>query len=552
MLLAVCAITALGSLEQIDASRSIAHTHEVLSCIERVVNLVHETDQNRRHYGYKGDDKPYTESKLNLKKELGALRKITASNQKHQNRLNSLDEKVEKVILLSDKVAALSLQHSLVEARIMIHSSEYTESYQKILSLISQMRHEENEAWELHYKQYQERSDTLFQVLLFLVAGVVSVLTLLIFLTSSYIVEIRKAQSELSASENTIRSVIEQAYDAFIGIDTEGRITHWNPQAKEIFGWTSQNALGNNLVDLVIPETEREDIKNRLAEFRKSGKSDFINSRIEREAVHKDGRQIPVEISIFSAGADRSLRIYAFVHDISERRKAATELARSNADLQQFAYLASHDLQEPLRTVITFSDMLSSKASSKLNSEEKEYLKFIIDAVTRMRQLVKDLLSYSRIDSQGEEPTRIELNEVVKMALDNLHSAVTESGAEIKVSNLPCVLGDKTQLIQLFQNLIENALKFKDNKPPQIKISASPAGRMTRISVTDNGIGISMEYAEKIFELFQRLHPQSKYSGTGIGLSVCKRIVERHGGEMTVSSTPGKGATFNFTLPTAP
>ncbi len=550
LLFAISILTYLQSIEQTDASRSIAHTHEVLSCVENVILLMHETDVKRRQYGFAGDEIPYRRSKSALQNKIDELRKITKSNAKHQERLNSLQEKIDYRFGLSDKVAHLALKKNLTEAHAIVNSAEFTDISAKILSLVSEMRNEENEAWALHYKHYQDRNKSLLLVLGLLTFGVVLVLSLLVILSKSFINEIRKTQSELSVSEGVTRSIIEQAYDAFVGIDLQGTVVHWNPRAQATFGWTSQEAIGKKLVDLAVPKEEQDLFQKHLENFRITGVSNFINQRVEKEALHKDGNMIPVEISIFSAGKDKSIVIYAFLHDISKRQKTAQELARSNSDLQQFAYLASHDLQEPLRTVITFSDMLSEKASPKLSLEEKEYLKFITEAVTRMRQLVKDLLSYSRIDSQGEELVCVDLNEVVKLALDNLHSAITESGAKINLEKLPTVYGDKTQLIQLFQNLFENALKFKNSKKPEIAVKFISESNLTKISVTDNGIGISMEYAEKIFELFQRLHPQSKYSGTGIGLSICKRIVERHGGKIEVVSSPEKGSTFSFTLQT--
>ena len=240
----------------------------------------------------------------------------------------------------------------------------------------------------------------------------------------------------------------------------------------------------------------------------------------------------------------------------NERLSAlAEQLARSNRDLQEFAYVASHDLQEPLRTVISFCELLEKKVKDQLDADSLKYLDVIITSTERMRQLVRDLLTYARV-SKDEVPTEsVDLQLVLEEAMRNLQSVITESGATIKVTSgqLPLVIGDRTQLVQLFQNLISNSIKFK--KPdarPIVKISAQRSiqvdGNFWEISVSDNGIGMNMEYADKIFVIFQRLHGPQQYSGTGIGLAICKRVVERHGGKIEVSSGIDKGSTFVFTL----
>ena len=240
----------------------------------------------------------------------------------------------------------------------------------------------------------------------------------------------------------------------------------------------------------------------------------------------------------------------------NERLSAlAEQLARSNRDLQEFAYVASHDLQEPLRTVISFCELLQKKVGDQLDDDSHKYLDVIISSTERMRQLVRDLLAYARV-SKDEAPTEaVELETVLQQATRNLQSLIEETGATISVMTgpLPTVIGDRTQLIQLLQNLISNSIKFKrPDARPIVEISARPStqpdGNFWEITVSDNGIGINMEYADKIFVIFQRLHGPQQYSGTGIGLAICKRVVERHGGKIEVSSDIDKGSTFVFTL----
>jgi two-component system, sensor histidine kinase and response regulator len=223
------------------------------------------------------------------------------------------------------------------------------------------------------------------------------------------------------------------------------------------------------------------------------------------------------------------------------------ELERSNAELQQFAYVASHDLKEPLRKIASFSDLVARGAGAKLEGKDKEYLGYIVDGVARMQSLIDDLLEYSRV-GRGDRPlARVELARVLDRALSDLSVAVQESKAEIVHDDLPLVVGDAQELTQLFDNLIGNALKFR-SESPRIKVSAERKGDRWLVSVKDNGIGIDAAYHERIFSLFKRLHSRDKYPGTGIGLAICKKVVEHHGGRIWVDSRPGTGSTFYFTL----
>ena len=225
------------------------------------------------------------------------------------------------------------------------------------------------------------------------------------------------------------------------------------------------------------------------------------------------------------------------------------DLKRSNEDLEQFAYVASHDLQEPLRMVSSYIQLLRQRHGDKLDSNAREYIAFALDGATRMQQLIVDLLAYSRIGREGKQSGEVDLNQALDRALANLQVAIAESQAEIVKVPMPVVRGDLTLLTQIFQNLVGNALKFRGEAKPLVEITVSPQGREWRFSVSDNGMGIAPQDFERVFVVFQRLHSRDTYSGTGIGLSVVKKIVERHGGRIWVESALGKGTTFHFTLP---
>ncbi len=227
----------------------------------------------------------------------------------------------------------------------------------------------------------------------------------------------------------------------------------------------------------------------------------------------------------------------------------AEQLERSNTELEQFAYVASHDLQEPLRMVAGFTQLLARRYTGQLDEEADQFIGHAVDGVKRMQQLIQDLLSYSRVGSHGSEFEPVDMSGALQWALLNLAVAVEESGGRVTYGNLPKVSGDPTQLGQLFQNLIGNALRFCESGTPEIHVDAEQRSGQWVFFVRDNGIGIEPEYHERVFEIFQRLHARTEYEGTGVGLAVCKRIVQRHGGRIWVESTPGEGATFFFTIP---
>lgn len=242
--------------------------------------------------------------------------------------------------------------------------------------------------------------------------------------------------------------------------------------------------------------------------------------------------------------------------EITDRKKAEerlkqtiTELERSNKELEQFAYMASHDLQEPLRMVTSYVQLLEQRYKDKLDSDANEFIAYAVDGAGRMQSMINDLLDYSRVGTTGNTFEKTDFASALSQAIINLHGAIEESGAVITKKNLPTIKADESQFIQLFQNLIDNATKFRGKEPPRIHVTSRKKKKEWLFSVQDNGIGIDSQYAERIFVIFQRLHNREKYSGTGIGLAICKRIAERHGGRIWVESEPEKGSTFFFTIP---
>jgi light-regulated signal transduction histidine kinase (bacteriophytochrome) len=275
----------------------------------------------------------------------------------------------------------------------------------------------------------------------------------------------------------------------------------------------------------------------------------------EKEYVRRDGTRVPVYIADAMLPGPEG-EIAAFILNISDRKQAeqsvlriTEDLRRSNAELEQFAYVASHDLQEPLRMVASYTKLLEKRYQGRLDADADDFINYVVDGATRMQQLINSLLDYSRVGTRGRDFTSTSCEKILKEAQANLEVSIQESGARITHDTLPTVRADTLQLIQLFQNLIGNAIRFRSEKPPEIHICAEQRDDNWLFSIRDNGIGMESQYFDRIFVIFQRLHTRAEYAGTGIGLAICKKIVERHGGRIWVESELGKGSTFFFTLP---
>jgi len=279
----------------------------------------------------------------------------------------------------------------------------------------------------------------------------------------------------------------------------------------------------------------------------------FGNTQVEDFDVERDFARIGWKFLVLNARRIQpetgQPMILLALEDISERKEIQRELERSNRDLEQFAYVASHDLQEPLRVVTSFTQLLAKRYKGKLDSDADEFVAYIVDGADRMYRLINDLLAYARLGSHEAEFGATDCEAVLADALSNLGSAIEENGATVSHDPLPNVMADRDQLSRLFQNLLSNAIKFHAVDSPVVHISARRNEDEWLFSVRDNGIGIDPEHFERVFLIFRRLHGRSEYSGTGVGLAICRKIVERHGGKIWIESQAGKGSTFYFTMP---
>jgi len=369
------------------------------------------------------------------------------------------------------------------------------------------------------------------------------------------ITEERRAQEAIRQSEERLRLLVEAVKDyAIYMLDTEGRVLSWNEGAQKIKQWRADEIIGRDFSVFYTDEDKTSDKPGKALEIAaKEGRFEEQGPRLR-----KDGSVFWADVTI-TAVRDDAGKLKGFakvVRDITERKQAEEhldeirkELERSNGELEQFAYVASHDLREPLRGINGFMELLRQRSGSKLDEKDMEYIKYATDSAIRMDELITCLLRYSRVKTHGMPFSSIPVQLALGEAVKNLKINIAETEALITSDELPTVKADGMQLTQLFQNLIANAIKFHGDQKPEIHIGCQKLDSFWQFSVRDNGIGIEPQFKDRIFVIFQRLHTRDKYPGYGIGLSICKRIVERHGGRIWVESQSGKGSTFYFTTP---
>ena len=367
------------------------------------------------------------------------------------------------------------------------------------------------------------------------------------------ITERKQMEERLRESRGRFIDLVNFLPQTIFELDERGNLTFGNRRATLAFGYTLEDVRkGLNGDQLFIPEDQ-----DRV----KANREKILNGEdlggLEYTALRKDGSTFPAILyySRITRG-DKTVGLRGVLIDITERKRmeeelkqTLNELQRSNAELEQFAYVASHDLQEPLRMVASYTQLLARRYQGKLDADADDFIAYAVGGANRMQKLINDLLAYSRVSTRGKPFELTDCEAIVDEAVSNLQMAIGESDAVITRHHLPTVMADPTQLVQLFQNLIGNAIKFRKGHAPEIHIGAEQSDGMWSFSVRDNGIGIDPQYADRIFLVFQRLHSNADYRGTGIGLAICKKIVERHGGRIWVEPNESEGSTFYFTIP---
>jgi PAS domain S-box-containing protein len=338
--------------------------------------------------------------------------------------------------------------------------------------------------------------------------------------------------------------------DGALTYSAEGACRSANEAAGKLLGAPPERLLKQNFRE--IPFWKTSGLLDLAEETMRTG----CPRRLDAPYTPDSDKNLWLDFGLTRVDLGSEAILLVILSDITERKlaeeglmDAVAKVQRSNQDLEHFAYVASHDLQEPLRMVASYTQLLAQRYEGQLDDQARTYIHYAVDGATRMQQLINGLLTYSRVTSQGEPPELTDSHSVLGEALRNLSTVIDVSRAVVTNRDLPTVHADATQLLQVFQNLIANAIKFRGKDSPHVHVSACDDGHEWLFSVKDNGIGIDAQYANRVFVIFQRLHTREEYPGSGIGLAVCKRVVERHGGRIWFESEPGKGSTFYFTLP---
>jgi PAS domain S-box-containing protein len=358
------------------------------------------------------------------------------------------------------------------------------------------------------------------------------------------------------SSVRALRDYFELASQPLVAIDHQGIIRAVHPRAAEMFGYANEELVGQSM-SLLLPERYRGTHASHLMRYFAAPHERAMGMGMDLAGRRKDGSEFPVEIGLRSVATHEGTVAVALVIDITQRKQLESELARvnaelrrSNSELEQFAYVASHDLQEPLRMISGHLQLLERRYRDKLDADAMEFIHYAVEGAVRMKHLILDLLRLSRAGTQAVNIRSVDPAAVIEAACANLENAIENKDVQISYGAMPLIAADAGLLTQVFQNLIANALKFRGSKgPPKIQIGAARESGQWLFSVKDNGIGIDPRHSERIFRMFERLHTPDEYAGSGVGLAICKRIIERHGGRIWVESEPGLGCTFFFTLP---
>jgi PAS domain S-box-containing protein len=355
--------------------------------------------------------------------------------------------------------------------------------------------------------------------------------------------------TERKRANDQIRALLESAPDAVVVVADGGRIVLVNRQTEELFGYSREELLGRS-AEMLIPERLREVEAHHMGYFL-SPETRQTGAALELVGLRSDGNELPIEITFSPLRTDEGLLVYASIRDITERKLIEEELRRSNHDLEQFAYVASHDLSEPLRVIAGFTDLLSRRYRGQLDEDADKFIDFIVSGVERMQSLIDDLLAYSRAGRGQLELRDVDAGAVVRDVLWSLEPQIEAQNVDVQVGELPMVRAERTALRQIFQNLVANAIKFSDSERPLVRIGARRTGSGWCFDIQDNGPGIEPRHAERVFELFQRLHGR-EVAGSGMGLAIVKRLTERHGGRVWVTPAEPCGSVFHVSLPDRP
>ena len=559
--------TYMNAHNLLDRNKMVVHTYQVVAQLDEVFSTLDEIESGARGFLLTNQAdylQPYQAGLDTVGTHIDAVRKLTADNPLQQRSIDRLQTLANRAIdRVHRQVVARQLPDGAVTAPASVEDKEIMD---QVRFATAAMKGNETQLLERRDRLSTEsahRTVTNFGLLLIL--AVLLLLAFYLFIRHD-LAERRHNDEALLASEKKVRAVMDSAPDAIVITNDKGQIQMVNLQANKLFGYSRSEFMDRDLSALVVGRaTSAEGAAEADASSRLAGDRAFRDMRsmaTRFDGVRKDGTSFPLDLSRSPLNIGSEHLLISAIRDRTEReqaeeamRKFSLDLARSNAELERFAYVASHDLQEPLRMVSSYTQLLAKRYKGKLDSNADEFINYAVDGASRMQKLINDLLALSRVGTQAKPSEPVNTAVTLARVLSDLGPAIEGAGATVVApENMPTVLADATQIGQLFQNLIGNALKFRGATPPRVDIRVAPAddGGFWQFAFQDNGIGIEPQYFERIFVIFQRLHNKESYPGTGIGLAICKKIVERLGGQLWVDSKVGEGTTFLFTLPKVP
>lgn len=563
-----------------DAGIVIRNTNQVLGQLQQVQRAVMQYELNADNFLLTGDSSfldTAGHSASLLPQQIDSLRTLIGNDPALQTHIDSLQFYVNANRRVLERALQLWSNAGSGDAAALVSADTKKGSSHRIQAMIDRLVAEQNRLQDTHRIATRLKASQLQSVLWCLIAAVV-VLAIITFRKTRYDLaqekmaraqlsrfnqeleeEVRRQTANLQASEDKYKTLFYKSpLPKWIYDEETMRFLEVNDTAIRDYGYSREEFLSMSIADIRPPEDvprlveDVESIRNKPGAYRNS----------QWRHTRKNGEVIDVEITAHDIEFEGRQARMVVVNDITESRRyelqlqrlntdlarRAAELSASNAELERFAYIASHDLQEPLRMVSSFLQLLQRKYGGQLDAKADQYIHYAVDGAERMKVLIMDLLEYSRVGTGKEGFAAVDTALVMEEVGNIFREKIIAARAQVDIEPLPVIAGDRVQLTQLFQNLLSNALKYHSDRPPVIRIRAKEEAAHWQFSVEDNGIGIDPQFFEKIFIIFQRLHNKNDYSGTGIGLAICKKIVERHGGRIWVESSPDQGSTFYFTI----
>lgn len=558
---ALAIMLAIGALAYLSISQFSDTTREALRNAEFIIPLQSVELQVQRataaHRRFLLTDEPVDlaarESAVaDTERALESLRNAARSFPGLDDELDDIERLAQERIRLLDRVLRVHRTQGAAKARALLAGDRGEQQMAALQAEVKELlRDRQSELAAARQTPQRETRDSLVAILvLFFFAT--ALLSVLMYLIHNAMQTRNRAHEALASSEARLQAVLDTAVDAIIVIDESGVIQTYNNAAERIFGFTAEEAVGRN-VSMLMPSPYREEHDGYLEHYLKTGERRVIGIGREVLGQHKDGRIFPMDLSVAEFFDGRERRFSGIVRDITERKHAQqrmgeliAELKVANEELKSFAYVASHDLKAPLRAISTLAEWISQDYADQFDDEGREQMRLLIGRVRRMDRLIDGILEYSRIGRVREAPEPVDLNPLVAEVLDLL---APPPEIQVEITDLPALRIERVRIQQVFQNLISNAVKYMDKPQGTVRVGWRPEGDSLHFTVEDNGPGIEARHFDRIFGMFQTLVPRDRYESTGLGLALVKKIIETHGGMVWVTSVPGKGSTFHFTLP---